>query len=143
MPKQWNSVWAGREAFTSIDGKGYRHGSLDYVYLRLHRVVWALHYGEWPAGEVDHIDGNRLNNSIGNLRMVSASENHRNQKRSINNTSGHLGVCWHKPTSKWKVCLNHKGRQKHIGYYNTLEAAVEARRAANIKYGYHTNHGRN
>lgn len=143
MPKQWNSVWAGREAFTAIDGKGYRHGSLDKSYVRLHRVLWALAYGDWPGEEVDHIDGNRLNNRIDNLRLASASENHRNQKRSTNNTSGVTGVSWYKPYGKWRTTISvGGGRSKHLGYFDNIEDAAAAWEKARQYYGYHDNHGR-
>jgi len=143
MPKQWNSVWAGREAFTAIDGKGYRHGSLDKTYIRLHRAVWALTYGEWPEGEVDHIDGDRLNNDITNLRVVSASGNQRNQKRRKNNTSGLVGVSWYKPYKKWRATISvGKGRSKHLGYFDSIEDAAAAWEKARQEYGYHDNHGK-
>lgn len=142
MPKQWNAVWAGREAFTAIDGKGYRHGSLDYTYLRLHRVMWALEHGAWPVGEIDHIDGDRLNNKSCNLRHVSAPENHRNQKRGANNTSGYVGVSWYRPYAKWRAGIGHEGKTKHLGYFDSIEDAVHARQLANAVYRYHANHGR-
>jgi hypothetical protein len=142
MPKQWNSVWAGREAFTAVDGKGYRHGSLDYTYVRLHRALWAMTYGAWPKDDIDHVDGDRSNNDISNLRLVTASDNQRNQKRYKNNTSGHTGVSWYKPYSKWRatICLN--GKHKHLGYFDTAEEAAKAREKASNTYGFHANHGK-
>lgn len=142
MPKQWNSVWAGREAFTAVDGKGYRHGSLDKTYVRLHRAVWALANGAWPEGEVDHLDGNRQNNRLENLRIVTASENHRNQKRPKNNTSGVLGVSWYKPYRRWRATVNIGGRSRHLGYFDTVAEAAAARTEASETHGYHPNHGR-
>lgn len=142
LPKQWNTVWAGREAFTAVDGKGYRHGSLDKKYFRLHRVVWALAYGAWPESEIDHIDGDRLNNDLANLRAATPSENHRNQKRSRSNRSGHTGVNWYKAYSKWRAYISSEGRVVHLGYFDTIEAAVAARAAASASEGYHANHGR-
>lgn len=143
MPKQWNSVWAGREALTAIDGKGYRHGSLDKTYVRLHRVVWAMVHGDWPDGELDHIDGNRLNNAVSNLRAVSASQNHRNQKRSKNNSSGHTGVSWYRPYGKWRATVSvGRGRAKHLGYFDHIEDAIQARQMADLQHGYDPNHGK-
>lgn len=143
MPKQWNSVWPGREAFTAVDGKGYRHGSLDKTYLRLHRVVWAMSHGSWPSGEIDHINGNRLDNRLENLRLVSASENHRNQKQYKNNTSGRPGVSWYKPYAKWRATISvGGGRSKHLGYFDCLEEASAAWEQGRQKYGYHDNHGK-
>ena len=142
MPKQWNTVWAGKEAFTAIDGKGYRHGSLDYTYVRYHRVLWALSHGRWPNGEIDHIDGDRLNNALPNLREATPSQNQKNKIRPKNNTSGHLGVSWYKPYGKWRVWVQVDGRQKHLGYFDALADAVAARSRAEARYGYHENHGR-
>lgn len=141
MPKQWNSVWPGKEAFTAVDGKGYRHGSLDGKYVRLHRVVWALAYGAWPDREVDHIDGNRLNNRVDNLRLVSGSENHRNTKRRADNKSGVNGVGWYAPTAKWRAHVTLNGKHIHLGYFETFEEAVAARAEANSGFGFHPNHG--
>jgi len=142
MPKQWNSVWAGREAFTAIDGKGYRHGSFDRRYVRLHRVLWALAYGEWPAREVDHIDGNRLNNCLGNLRLATASENHRNQKKRADSTSGVTGVSWHKRSGRWRAYVTAGGRMRHLGYFDSLEEAATARAEADKIFDFHDNHGK-
>lgn len=143
MPLKWRSNWAGREAFTAVDGKGYHHGTVDYVCLRKHRVVWALCYGSWPEGQLDHIDGDRRNNTPSNLRVVTGSENHRNTKRPKHNTSGVAGVGWYKPYGKWRAYIAAEGRKHvHLGFFATKEEAVDARRAAEIKYGYHSNHGR-
>lgn len=142
MPKQWNSVWAGKEALTAVDGKGYRHGSLDYTYLRLHRVLWAMTYGAWPEGEIDHIDGDRQNNQIENLRIVTRTENRRNQKLSKNSSSGRMGVSWYKPYAKWRASISMGGgRSKHLGYFDDIEDATRAWSDARKQLGYHKNHG--
>ena len=142
MPRQWNSVWAGKEAFTAVDGKGYRHGSIDYVYVRLHRALWALTYGDWPSGEVDHVNGNRLDNRVENLREVSRSANQRNQRLHKNNTSGRTGISWYKPYAKWRAVINIGGRNKHLGYFDCVEAASAAWEKARAQNGYHANHGK-
>jgi len=143
MPKQWNSVWAGKEALTAIDGKGYRHGSLDYTYLRLHRVLWALTHGSWPEGQIDHIDGDIQNNRMENLRLVTGSENQRNQKRRRNNSSGYVGVSWYKPYAKWRATIGiGNNRSKHLGYFDNVEDAARAWARAREEHGYHENHGK-
>lgn len=141
MPKQWNSVWPGREAFTAIDGKGYRHGSIDGCYVRLHRVVWALAYGSWPAGDLDHVNGDRLDNRLDNLREVCGSANQRNAKRRADNTSGATGVSWYKPTGRWRATVCLQGRNTHLGYFDNFEDALAARRKADVEFLFHANHG--
>jgi len=143
MAKQWNTSWAGKAAFTATDGKGYRHGSIDYTYVRYHRVVWALVHGAWPTCDLDHIDGDKQNNKISNLRPVCKSENSRNRRRGGNNTSGVMGVGWHKPTGRWRAYIA-SGSQSHVhlGFFDTKDEAIAARRAAQDRYGYHANHGR-
>ena len=75
--RAWNKRYAGKEALTALGNHGYRFGSiLGYPYLS-HRVIWALRYGVWPK-VIDHIDGDKLNNSISNLRSVEHSQNMKN-----------------------------------------------------------------
>ncbi len=98
------------------DGKraGYRFSSADNTYrsiqikgksYREHRVIWLYVYGEWPKGCIDHIDGNRSNNRVSNLRDVSYLENQKNRKLNANNSSGMPGVTWNKPSKSWRVSI--------------------------------------
>lgn len=109
-----------------LDQKGYAHVSILGKQYRAHRVAWMLHYGSWPNGQIDHIDGVKNNNRIENLREATAAENQRNKPKNKNNTSGFKGVSRHKQTGKWAavICLN--GKQQHLGVYATPEAAHEA-----------------
>lgn len=141
LPKQWNRLWAGRPAFTAIDGKGYRHGTIDYHNFRLHAVVWAWFYGEWPVGQIDHIDGNRQNNALVNLRLVSGAENHKNMKLYRTNTSGAVGVSWNKARGCWVAGITHEGVRHNLGGFANLSDAVAARRTAERELGFHPNHG--
>jgi hypothetical protein len=102
----WNGRYAGCEAFTATDLRGYKHGQLDGRQLRAHRVVWALCKGEWPPHDIDHVDGNRTNNRLGNLRAVTRAENHRNRRTSSTNTSGVMGVSWNKRSRKWRAYID-------------------------------------
>lgn len=137
---QFNKKYAGKEA-----------GSLNYGYVMIylcrrkigaHRLAWLLHTGSWPNGEVDHINGNASDNRIENLRDVSHFENSRNQKRPKNNTSGALGVVWHKQHQKWCARIKRNGKYKHIGLYSKIDDAIDARRKAEAQCGFHPNHGR-
>ena len=100
----------------------------------VHRVIWAMVYGDWPKGQIDHIDGNGLNNRIQNLRDVTHSENQRNKRLQSRNKSGHSGVTWYKPTQKWQAFISVDGKQKHLGHFGTVEEAAAARVAAEAIY---------
>jgi hypothetical protein len=140
MPPMWRSRWAGKEAFTS-KGKGYLRGSVDYKMVLAHRAAWALHYGEWPDDQIDHINGVKDDNRISNLRVVSQQENTKNQFMSVKNTSGTTGVTWNKQKRKWKAQVMVDKRCLSLGYFNTIEEAAAARKQADIKYGFTERHG--
>lgn len=108
-----------------------------------HRILWVFHYGPIPPGmQIDHIDHDRSNNRIENLRLVTHSENQRNLSRFKNNTSGHAGIRWSKEKNKWRTRIHNRNKEIHLGYYNDLDEAIEIRRKAEILYGFHPNHGK-
>lgn len=110
---------------------------------QLHRILVALREGrEISELQVDHIDGNGLNNRSDNLRLVTNQENTKNRKLNSNNLSGYSGVYWNKACQKWRACIKADGKLKHLGLFDKLEDAVAARQQAEIKYEYHPNHGR-
>jgi hypothetical protein len=110
---------------------------------KLHRILVALREGrEISDLYVDHIDGNGLNNRSDNLRLATQQENQKNRKLNSNNLSGYSGVYWNKAKQKWRACIKVDGKEIHLGYFDKLEDAVAARQQAEIKYGYHENHGR-
>ena len=116
-----------------IDGKGYR----------AHRLAWLWYYGSWPEDQIDHINHNRDDNRIENLREVSHIENHKNQSLFCNNTSGHVGVHWYKTTKKWRAQIKANGKKIiSLGYFKEKEDAIKARKEAEAKYKFHKNHGR-
>jgi hypothetical protein len=136
----WNTRYAGKEAFTSLVG-GYLSGEIFYRAYFAHRVIWMLAHGEWPEADIDHINGDRSDNRLANLRSVSRAENGRNQGIRRNNKSGVMGVCWSPRNAKWKAQIRVGGEQKHIGFFTDLAAATAARKAAESEYGFHPNHG--
>lgn len=139
---QWNSRLAGKEAFTAVSKQGYRVSRIFNRGYYAHRVIWALHHGEWPKGEVDHINGDRSDNRISNLRNVSRAENCRNTARSVRNKSGAVGVHWHKQTQKWHARIKRDGKTTSLGLFFDFDDAVAARKAAEPRYDFHENHGR-
>lgn len=140
--KIWNSRFANGPALSSRDRHGYPRGHIFGQMHRAHRVAWAIHYGEWPSDEVDHINGNRADNRIGNLRVVSKFKNMRNARRSKANKSGVTGVYRRGDTGKWVAKLMHNRRVVNLGEYDQFEDAVSARKAGERKFGFHPNHGR-
>lgn len=137
----WNARYAGAEALTALNAAGYRHGAVFGCKLRAHRVAWALVHGQWPQGEIDHINGITDDNRLENLREVTGQENQRNSKRPANNTSGVVGVSWYEPARKW-VARIRVIKRIHLGYFDDFNEAVAARKAAEAAYGFHQNHGR-
>lgn len=140
--KGWNGRNAGKECFTARDGKGYRHGSILGNTMLYHKVAWAIHYGEFPSKSIDHVNGDKYDNRISNLREVDQKENARNAKMSKRNKSGVTGVRRCSKSSAWIADIGVDMKCVIIGRYKTFEEAVAARKAAEKIYGYHKNHGR-
>lgn len=138
----WNSRYAGKQAIDCVTPFGHRTGRINDRLVYAHRVVWAMRKGAWPANEIDHINGDPSDNNINNLRDVPHKENLRNQSTGKNNTSGANGVRFYKPRSKWTATICVDGKSCHIGYFDSFDDAVIARKNADSKYGFHNNHGR-
>lgn len=137
----WNGRYAGSEAFRTPNGRRYLVGSINDTMYRAHRIIWRLVTGEEPD-EIDHINGDRADNRWSNLRSVTGSENNRNTQIRANNKSGVMGVCWHKQSQKWAAKIRIDGRGMHLGTFPTIEEATAARKAAERRFGFHANHGR-
>ena len=119
---------------------GYTVISVDTRNCFSHRLVWLYVTGSLPAGEIDHIDGDRSNNRIANLRDVSPAENSRNLSLKAKNTSGYQGVTFYKKTKRWMARIRIDGKQNHIGFYDTPEAAHAAYARAAEGRGYTARH---
>jgi hypothetical protein len=134
-PPSWNGNWAGKEAFTNAQ-YGYRRGKIFGRVYPAHQIIWVLQTGEWPAKEIDHIDGNSLNNSWSNLRAATRHENMRNTKSREGSSSKYLGVTFHKTTGKWYAKIGGGNKGKHLGtFLNEEEAALAYDMAAANQYG--------
>jgi hypothetical protein len=138
---RWNARFAGTEAFTSVSNKRYKHGRILGKHYFAHRVIWAMANGRWPDNHIDHINGICNDNRICNLRDVTRSVNARNAKKKINNTSGICGVSWHKKNQKWQANITMRGKSVNLGYFENIECATAARKAAEIGNGYTARHG--
>ena len=140
--KMWNTRWAGKEAFTADKGHGYKNGVIFCENYYAHRVIFAIVRGHWPRDCIDHINGDGADNRICNLRAATISENSRNQKLCSTNTSGVVGVTWNKAAGKWAPQIQDGGRNVWLGYFSSKSEAIAVRKAAEVEYGYHQNHGR-
>jgi hypothetical protein len=138
----WNGRFAGKEAFTAYDGCGYRMGLAFGVSFRAHIVCWAVHNGQWPLHQIDHVNGIRDDNRIINLRDVPQSENGKNQKMPSHNTSGKIGVYLSPTSGKWCAAIRVGRKKEHLGTFDTFEQAASAREMAAARYQFHQNHGR-
>lgn len=125
------------------DGKRYLSISLKCKRYLAHRLAWLYIYGTFPNGEIDHINGNGLDNRIVNIRDVSILENKKNLRKRIDNSSGMTGIYWRHRKNKWQVVISVDKKYIHVGYFASKLDAACARINANIKYGFHKNHGSN
>lgn len=107
--------------------RGYTTLTIDNGCYRAHRVAWAMHYGTWPTLELDHIDGNRSNNCIANLREVSRSTNGQNQRKPMaKGSSGFLGVSYSKECQKYRAGIYVNKKTISLGFFSTAEQAHAA-----------------
>jgi len=92
---------------------------------KAHRVAWLLHYGNWPEGCIDHINLDRSDNRITNLRDSTRRENNSNVGLRVDNKSGVKGVSWKASHSRWCAQISFKGKVIYLGLYDDIEAAAE------------------
>jgi hypothetical protein len=121
----------------SIHPTGYRHITWMNKICKAHRLIFLLHHGYMPP-EIDHINGDRQDNRIENLRPANRSENQCNRPALANNTSGYPGVSWHKKSNAWIVRVMKNGKTVFHQYVKDLElaglVATEARVIYHGKY---------
>lgn len=125
----------------STTARGYITIRVNTQAYQAHRLAYLYMTGEFPLNDIDHINHVPDDNRWENLRAVTHKENLMNQLIRINNTSGCMGVHWNKKNTNWLVRIMNKGKYISIGSFNNLGDAVAARKAAEIEYGYHANHG--
>jgi len=114
---------------------GYNRVRVKGKQFMSHRVIFLMHHGYLPK-LIDHIDGNRLNNNITNLRPANKTQNSQNSKKRIDNISGFKNINWDKENKKWQVRLTINKKPISFGYYDDLELAdLVAQEARNKFYG--------
>lgn len=131
---------AGKPA-GSLGRAGYLAIRLSQGTFPAHRVAWAIHYGTWPEHSLDHINLNKSDNRICNLRDVSALVNGKGLTRSRRNTSQFTGVYWDKRSGTWMAAIRVDGILHNLGYYRDKSDAIAARLRANEKFGFSARHG--
>jgi len=109
---------------------GYIGMVIDYRHYRGHRLAWLYVYGSMPCGEIDHIDGDKSNNRIANLRVVTSKQNKENTRLVAANTSGHRGVYWDKSRNKWMARVQHHRKWVFLGRFDSLVEAGNAAKEA-------------
>lgn len=138
-----NGRSAGKVA-GSPSSKGYLQVEINGVSFKAHRIVFALVSGGWPAGEIDHINGNPQDNRPLNLRQVEGFENMANKGMYARNRTGEPNISYRAEPhlhARWHVQIVAKG-VKHQAYFRSLDDAKQWRDAKRIELGFHPNHGR-
>jgi hypothetical protein len=129
-----NRVQPGKEA-GACDGQGYRVLMVRGYITRVHRAIWAHYYGAWPTGFIDHVNGNRADNRISNLRDVSNAENlQNNYQPQANSTTNLRGVWLDKRRGLFVAELSANRRRHRLGYFKTAEEAHQAYLGAKLLY---------
>ncbi len=108
----------------------------------MHRLAWLYEYGAWPKNQLDHINHDRSDNRILNLREVNNHMNHKNKTIYSSNKSGIPGVSFINASKKWRATIKMHGKQIHLGCYKDKNKAICARLHANKLYKFHVNHGK-
>jgi hypothetical protein len=139
--KGFNTKYAGKIAGYMVS-RGYLGAQIDGKPYLLHRLAWLITHGSWPDDGIDHINGDPSDNRLANLRDVDSTANNRNKILPNTNKSGVMGVNWEKKYTKWRAQIQVDGKGLHLGYFTNKEDAISARKEADIKYGFHKNHGR-
>jgi len=124
-----------RNSYIKAGSRAGAKNSEGYIHLRVggksckaHRIAWLLAHGSLPDCDIDHINGDRADNRLCNLRAATRAENGQNQKRahSSNKTSGLLGVHWHAQSKKWRSVIAVNKEKKYLGLFDTAEEAHAA-----------------
>ncbi len=142
-------TWAKKTSKTVTVGKIAGTLSKGYIKIRYngkryeaHRLAWLYVYGEMPSDDIDHINRDRADNSIVNLRITTKAENNKNKGLDSRNTSGTTGVYWFTARNRWVARIGVDGKFIHLGIFAEYSEAVNARKNAEVLYGFSDTHGK-
>ena len=122
----FNAAYAGKRA-GHLSSEGYITIGLDKKVWKAHRLAWWLSFGPVPAAQqIDHKNRDRRDNRLANLRLVGPLENAQNASQRRDNTSGLRGACFHRASNRWAAQISIAGRRRHLGLFDTAEAAHTA-----------------
>jgi len=127
--RRWNTKYAGKPALTA-DQQGYKAGTVLGKRYLAHRIAWFFQFGSWPKNQIDHINGDRSDNRIQNLRDVTQAENRKNNRLYATNTSGHAGVDFMPKKGRWRARIG----SEHLGVFRTKSEAILARKKAELQH---------
>lgn len=130
----------GQKAGT-VTGGGYVSIRINGKKYMAHRIVYLMQHGYMPEF-IDHINNDRADNRIENLRPITKQQNAQNAKLRQNSSSGYKNVRWHKTWNSWQVAMRIDGKETNFGYYKDIELAdLVATEARDKHYGKYANHG--
>ena len=130
----WKIKYCRKVTIGSIAGhkvigrKDYTQIRIDSVLYSAHRLAWFYIYSEWPDYEIDHVNRNKSDNRIVNLRLSCPGPQQFNTGIFSHNSSGFKGVSWHKATKTWRAYIQIKGKFIGLGYFKNIDDAVTARK---------------
>ena len=127
----------------AVNSSGYIVIMINSKSYQAHRLAWLYTHGEMPNGDIDHLNHIRTDNRLCNIREVNRSENGRNKVITNRNKSGFHGVYWRKDDNRWTAKIGVDGKQVYLGCFSEFHEAVNARKNAEVLYGFHKNHGKN
>lgn len=120
---------------------GYIRIAINGRLYGAHRLAWLYVHGQFPDGVIDHINRQRHDNRLANLRAVTRAQNQQNRGVNKNSTSGVNGVCWDQRTSKWKAHIMLNGRTICLGRHSTIGEAAHARAVGEGRMFTHAHQG--
>jgi len=138
-------IWARRhivgEQIGTLTKNGYLSFGINNNEYLVHRIAYFIHYNIMPPEQVDHINHNRCDNRIDNLRLVSKFENQQNMSLSKRNDSGIVGISFDNSRKKW-IAQIRENRKTHMKRFSTKFGAIRQRLKWNKEFNFHDNHGK-
>lgn len=120
---------------------GYLYIGIDNKQPAAHLLAWLYMTGAMPEDQVDHQNHKKDDNRWSNIRAATNKINGRNLPFPARNTSGFVGVTWRKSDKTWQAAIKVDGKSIYLGRFDKKKDAIDAREKANLKYGFHENHG--